>query len=255
MSTSFSIPRPVSAPLLATLPSGFLRQHLAWPLAAGLLASLVLVQGGGDLWLADALFRIQGGHWALREHWLTSGVIHRGGKWASLLAALTVLGLYLYALRHAPWAHLRRPLLYLLLATALGSASVALLKSITHVDCPWDLVRYGGTRMAVGLFATRPAGMPPAACFPAGHASAGYAWVALYFAALLWRPRWRWHGLAIGLGAGLLFGFGQQLRGAHFLSHDLYALALCWLLSLGLFVLLQRFAPHSGGPTAPAVSG
>ena len=57
MSTSFSIPRPVSAPLLATLPSGFLRQHLAWPLAAGLLASLVLVQGGGDLWLADALFR------------------------------------------------------------------------------------------------------------------------------------------------------------------------------------------------------
>ena len=254
MSTLLSTHRPATI-RPGMLPRGFLALHLAMPLVIVLFASVVLMHAGGDQWLADALYRLEGGHWALREHWLTSGVIHRGGKWTSALAAVAVLGLYLHALRHPAWASLQRPLLYLLLATALGSASVALLKSITHVDCPWDLVRYGGTRMAVDLFATRPAGMPPAACFPAGQASAGYAWVALYFAALLWRPRWRWHGLAIGLGAALLFGFGQQLRGAHFLSHDLYALALCWFLSLGLFVLLQQFAPHSGGPTAPAVSG
>lgn len=254
MATSLSIPCPTSSPLPA-LPAGFLRHHLAWPLVAGLLASVVLVQGGGDLRLADALFRIQGGHWALREHWLTSGVIHHGGKWASMLAALAVLGVYLSALRHAHRARLRRPLLYLVLAIALDSSSVSLLKSLTNVDCPWDLVRYGGTRAAVGLFAARPAGMPHAACFPAGHASAGYAWVALYFAALLWQPRWRWHGLAIGLGAGLLFGGGQQLRGAHFLSHDVSALALCWFLSLGLFVLLQRHPCRSIGHAAMAMSG
>jgi membrane-associated PAP2 superfamily phosphatase len=141
-----------------------------------------------------------------------------------------------HAFRHEAWKHLRLPLLYLLLAAALGSTAVSLLKSITHVDCPWDLLRYGGTRaMPTSLFAAQPPGTPSGACFPAGHASAGYAWVALYFAALLGCRRWRWHGLAIGLGSGLLFGAGQQLRGAHFLSHDLGSLAVCWSLSLALY--------------------
>ena len=41
----------------------------------------------------------------------------------------------------------------------------------------------------------------------------------------------------IGLGLGLLFGIGQQLRGAHFLSHDLWSLAICWTVSLVIFRL------------------
>ena len=236
MSTLLSTHRPATI-RPGMLPRGFLALHLAMPLVIVLFASVVLMHAGGDQWLADALYRLEGGHWALREHWLTSGVIHRGGKWTSALAAVAVLGLYLHALRHPAWASLQRPLLYLLLAIALGSGAVSLLKAATGVDCPWDLLRYGGTRVPLGMSGMRTAGLPPGACFPAGHASAGYAWVALYFAALLWRPRWRWQGLATGLGAGLVFGSGQQLRGAHFLSHDLWSLAVCWFLALGLFCL------------------
>lgn len=234
-----------------TLSPGFHARHLGWPLAAAVLASILLMHGGGDRWLADALFHLEGGRWALRDHWLTSGLIHNGGRIASALAWLAVLGLYLRALRRRDQASLRQPLLYLLVAVALGAGAVSLLKSITHVDCPWDLVDYGGARMPLGLFARLPAGMRPGACYPAGHASAGYAWVSLYFAALLWQPRWRWHGLAIGLAAGLLFGIGQQLRGAHFLSHDVATLAVCWLLSLGLFHL---FAAH-GARTIRSANG
>lgn len=35
--------------------------------------------------------------------------------------------------------------------------------------------------------------------------------------------------LALPLTLGLVFGIGQQLRGAHFLSHDLWTAWLCWL--------------------------
>lgn len=105
---------------------------------------------------------------------------------------------------------------------------------------PWDLLRYGGRQPFIGLFTLRPEGMPAQACFPAGHASAGYAWLCLYFFALLWRPSWRWTGLWIGLGTGLVFGISQQLRGAHFLSHDIATALICWLLSLGLYVLIHR---------------
>ena len=229
-----------------TLSSSFLAPHLGWPLVAAVLASVLLMHGGGDRGLADALFHLEGGRWALRDHWLTSEVIHGGGRAASVLAWLAVLGLYLRALRHSDQAPLHRPLLYVLVAVAFGAGAVSVLKSITHVDCPWDLLGYGGKRMPLGLFAPLPAGTRAGVCYPAGHASAGYAWVSLYFAALLWQPRWRWHGLAIGLAAGLLFGIGQQLRGAHFLSHDVARLAVCWLLSLGLFGVFAHRTDATG---------
>ena len=60
-------------------------------------------------------------------------------------------------------------------------------------------------------------------------------------------------GLAVGLLAGGVFGFSQQLRGAHFLSHDLWTLATCWAVSLGLYLLVERIRLHERS-TAP-VSG
>lgn len=223
-------------------PSGFLRHHLAWPLLAVLATSAVLMVGGGDQWLADQFYRMQGHHWVLQNAWATSQLIHKGGKWLSAAATLLAIVLCFHAWRHERAAAWRWPLLYLVLAVALGTGVVSLLKSVTNMDCPWDLARYGGLREYVGLFAARPQGMPRGVCFPAGHSSAGFAWVSLYFFALLVRPAWRWRGLAVGLVAGGVFGVAQQLRGAHFLSHDLWTLATCWTVSLLLFLLVRRIA-------------
>ena len=90
----------------------------------------------------------------------------------------------------------------------------------------------------VGLFEARPPDMPSAACFPGGHSSAGYAWVALYFFAWVVRPQLRGRLLATALLAGAIFGAGQQLRGAHFLSHDLWSLGISWLVAATLFLVM-----------------
>ncbi len=224
-----------SVPRAAT--SAFLTRHLLLPWLAALLASWALMSAGGDQWLADQIYRLEGHQWALQNAWVTTHVIHKGGKWLSAFATLLALVACFHAWRHARWRTWRWPLLYLVLAVALGTGMVSLLKSLTHMDCPWDLTRYGGLREYVGLFATRPADMPRGMCFPAGHASAGYAWVSLYFFALMVRPAWRWRGLAVGLLAGAVFGFAQQLRGAHFLSHDLWTLVTCWTVALGLYLV------------------
>jgi len=234
---------PALVPLASDAPaqaSGFLRHHLGWPLLVVLATSAVLMVGGGDQWLADQLYRMEGHHWLLQNAWATSQLIHKGGKWLSAAATLLAIVLCFHAWRHERAAAWRWPLLYLVLAVALGTGVVSLLKSLTNMDCPWDLARYGGLREYVGLFAPRPHGMPRGVCFPAGHSSAGFAWVSLYFFALLVRPAWRWRGLAVGLVAGGVFGAAQQLRGAHFLSHDLWTLATCWTVSLLLFLLVRR---------------
>ncbi|PPT88457.1 phosphatase PAP2 family protein [Xanthomonas theicola] len=213
----------------------FYLTHALLPLAAALLASTVLMGLGGDFWLADLLYRWEGGRWALKNAALTSGLIHRDGKLLSTVAWVATTGLAVWAWRRNGGQRFRMPLLYLAVAVALATGMVSLLKAVTHMDCPWDLSRYGGSRAFVGLFEAHSTDMPRGVCFPAGHSSAGYAWVALYFVALALKPAWRWPALAVGLCAGLLFGIGQQLRGAHFLSHDLWTLTVCWGVALALY--------------------
>lgn len=191
-----------------------------------------LTVGGLDFAIADHLYAWEGAHWGLRQHWVTASLVHGGGKGLSIVAWLSVAGFTAATWRRPRWRAWRKPILVLL-----GSvlASVSLVAAIKHgwsMDCPWSLQRYGGSLPFVGLFQTRPVGMPPGGCFPSAHASTGFAWVALYFFLLQMRPRWRLAGLAIGLTAGSVFAVSQQLRGAHFLSHDATTLMLCWTVAL-----------------------
>lgn len=217
----------------------FLLQHLWLPAVAAGVGSALLMQGGGDRHLADLLYALQGGRWLLRDSWITQGLIHHDGRVASSVAALIMVVLALVPWRGTQQRRLRRPAGYLALCVMLSTAMVSLLKRWTQMDCPWDISRYGGARPLLGLFESRH-GLAASGCFPAGHASAGYAWVALYFVALAYRPSWRWPALAVGLVAGLVFGIAQQLRGAHFLSHDLWSLTICWLMALVLYLWMLR---------------
>lgn len=220
---------------------------LAWqlllPLSGFAAANLVLLQLGGDRWLATHIYLWEGGRWALEDGFVTSALVHDAGKRLSALAWLGVCACAAVAWSRPAWRPWRRPLLYLALAVLLSTSVVAWMKSWTHVDCPWDLAGLGGTRSYHDLLATLPAHAPRGHCFPAGHASAGYAWIALFFFFGRARPRWRWKGLAIGLGAGLVFGISQQLGSAHFASHDAWTLMVCWLVAL----LLHRAMLARGG--------
>lgn len=210
----------------------------AWlPLAACLGLSLALMPGGGDLAIADMVYGWEGQRWALKSSFFADGLIHIGGRDLSTMAWLGVFVAWLVARSKPAWAAWRRPLGYLLLATATSALLVAWIKSWSNMDCPWDLARYGGERPYVPLLGVRPLGLSRGVCFPAGHAAAGYSWMALYFFLLAVRPRLRWAGFALGLILGLLFGMVQQLRGAHFASHDVWTATLCWLVPLGLYRL------------------
>ena len=217
---------------LSPSPQTPLGPHLVVPLLLFALATVWLVPLRGDLWIADRIYAWEGFAWTLRNGFVTESLIHVAGRNLSLLAWLAAAALYAATWRVARLRAWRRPLLYLLVAVALGAGMVSALKHLTNVDCPWDIDRYGGLRPYIDPFVPRPRELPRGQCFPAGHASAGYAWVALYFFFIAVRPAWRWRGLAVGLAAGATFGISQQLRGAHFLSHDLIALMVCWTVAL-----------------------
>jgi membrane-associated PAP2 superfamily phosphatase len=228
-----------AAPAVAERERGFWQRHLFVPLAA--YASAMLWARGlhGDFWLADRIYAAGGHAWALHANaWVEHG-LHVIGKRVSAAAWLLVVANWFRSLRQPRLAAWRRPLGYLALSVPLATGVVALAKTVTAIDCPWDLLRYGGTHVYRGLFDAHPVAAG-GSCFPAGHASAGYAWIALYFFFAAVRPRWRGWGLGIGLAAGAVFGAAQQLRGAHFLSHDLTSLAICWTVAVSLQWALLR---------------
>jgi membrane-associated PAP2 superfamily phosphatase len=105
----------------------------------------------------------------------------------------------------------------------------------------------------VHLFGDRPDDLPRAQCFPGGHSSSGFALLALYFALRDRRPRAaRWF-LGGALAVGTLFAFGQEARGAHFLSHDLWSLGIAWFTCLAVYRLAfggRVWSPLPGPPRA-----
>ncbi|GAB3388764.1 phosphatase PAP2 family protein [Lysobacter fragariae] len=237
----------VAADVHHVLPRAFDRRfaltHFWIPVLVLAVATWVLMLNHADLWLADRIYAWEGHSWLLKHSVFADRIMHGLGHDLSIAAWLGVLVAWIAARRKASLKQWRRPLLYLLLAVLVATTTVAWIKAWSNMDCPWDLTRYGGSKPYVDLISLRPLGLSRGRCFPAGHASAGYAWMSLYFCFLLAKPQWRFRGLALGVGMGLLFGLDQQLRGAHFASHDIWAAGICWMASLGLYRLFRTDAP------------
>lgn len=193
---------------------------------------------GLDLPLAAGLGSAQGFPW--RENWLLTRVLHDSARWMSwLLACGLCIGVWwpMEPLTRLPVA-LR---LQLAVSTLAAALVVSLLKGMSATSCPWDLSVFGGIAHQVSHW-SRWADGGPGHCFPAGHAAAGYAFFAGYFAfrgidARIAR-RWLWAAAA----AGTLFGLSQQLRGAHFMSHTLWTAWICWTTTWVLDGLHRGFA-------------
>ena len=223
----------------------FWRNHLYIPFIVFVILALSVELGGVDPWLADIFYAWEGGSWTLKKAWITSTVIHNAGKHLSLLIALSILIAFISTYFSQRVRKYRRELLYLLLAAGGGSILVSLIKEYSQVSCAWDFTRYGGNAPYASVFTEIAHLSGSGNCFPAGHASGGYAWMAFYFLGVHLCSKWRWAGLGAAVSVGLIFGFSQQLRGAHFISHDLWTAGICWFFSLFIFKwMLAKTTPQ-----------
>lgn len=215
--------------------------HLRAPLVIFLMLAGVFATTWADLAIARTFF-FDNSHmrWIGTGNWWINEFLHTGGRWAirGLVAVALVIWTATYVNRD--WRGLRRPCSYFILSVVLGVAAVGALKTITNVDCPWDLQPFGGAFPVVELFADRPDALRAGRCFPAAHASSGFALVALYFVLRERSRRWAWLGLGAGLSVGLIFGIAQQSRGAHFLSHDLWSAFVVWLIALSMYAFVYK---------------
>jgi len=132
----------------------------------------------------------------------------------------------------------RRRAAYLFLSMAATVLLCTQLREATGMATPRQLALYGAEPGVPHflLFDPKPPGYPSDA-FPAGHASGGFALLALAFA---WAgPGARRRGVLIGLAYGGAMGLYQIARGEHFLSHTLATAAIAWLVAAGMASLVR----------------
>jgi membrane-associated PAP2 superfamily phosphatase len=219
----------------------FIISHLLFPM----LGFATLIYGWEiqdlDTWLASHFYNPVLKQWPYRNSWLTQALFHQAGRYSVYTLGGVLLGICLLALRaKSRFYPLRRDLFFLLLASLTGPLIITFLKSNTHIYCPWDLALFGGKKPYVRLFDAVDATHTVGHCFPSGHSGLGFTLVSFYFFFLAIKPRYKYWGLWMGLVMGWLFGINQQVRGAHFFSHDLFSLAICWFTSSLLFLIFYR---------------
>ncbi|NDZ16701.1 PAP2 family protein [Variovorax sp. WS11] len=215
---------------------------LAWTLLA-LLLLLLWDATGLDLALARLAGTPTGFPW--RDNGFLVHVMHEGARslsWLLLIALVAAIRWPVGVLRRLR----RRERAQLALTVLAGVLVVSLVKQASATSCPWDLKAFGGVADYVSHWAWGLRDGGPGGCFPAGHASAGFAYVGGWFVLRRSSPAAARAWLACALAGGLLLGLAQQLRGAHYMSHTLWTGWLCWTTGFAVDALLRLMRDRSG---------
>lgn len=194
-----------------------------------------------DLIVQD--FFYQGGSWFIDENQnrVLHFIFYDGIK--ILLVIIGIISLFssLYWFYKKKNVQARRAL-YITLSLAVIPASISVLKVTTNVYIPAKITRYGGRIPYVKTFEAYPDDFVPpkpgalGRGFPAGHASGGFALIALVF--LTRTKRETAIAWALVLCVGWSMGLYQVGRGEHYLSHNFFTFFIAWLIAALLAQIL-----------------
>ena len=236
----------------------FTRSKKALLLPCGLLAVTLLIFETTtlDLWLQDRFYSPETHSWLIAKN----SVVPRFLFYHAPKILLIAFGAWILCSLVVPrtWRarrflsrRSRREIFYLLICLGLFPAFIAGVKKTSGLHCPSELFRYGGEHHYRKLFSKRPSDPRECGhCFPAGHASGGFALWGLYFVAKT--PRSRKFALASALAVGWAMGMYQMLNGSHFLSHTVVTMLLAWIFTLSFALLLRVPAQDR---TTPDIAG
>lgn len=202
-----------------------------WTALVLLLALLIWDASGLDLAIMQLWGHAQG--FPLKNNYWLSHVLHTRGQQASLWL---FLALWILAWRPlGPWRTIERSQrIAAMLAVTACALAIAVLKHFSQTSCPWDLQAFGGPAQYISHWALGMADGGGGKCFPSGHASSAFSFLAISLPFLrsqrAHQQRFGRQLLMLVLVVGLVFSLTQTVRGAHYPSHSLWTAWICWVL-------------------------
>jgi membrane-associated PAP2 superfamily phosphatase len=199
-----------------------------WLWGTLLVLTLAWDASGADLSAMSWLGTPEGFSW--RDHWWLSNVLHTGAKQLGVLIYLGVLAMTVWP--QGIWRQLQRRQRWEIAAgITLSLLVVTAIKSISLTSCPWELQAFGGVANYVSHWSWGVSDGGSGSCFPGGHASSAFAFMAL---SLPWLTSNDTDQQRLGRAmtgvivlTGLVLGLSQTLRGAHYPSHTAWTALVC----------------------------
>lgn len=199
-----------------------------------------------DIVIQDYFYNFSTQQWVLdRNAAIPKLVFYDGIK---LLYFLFVLGIFIILLffrkKHVIVQY-KKGLAIVLLSCIAVPLLIGFLKATTNVPCPKDISHYGGNYPYITVLSKYPATFQQTKnikCYPAGHASGGFALMSLFF--LFSSRRNKKIALISTIIIGWTIGSYKMIIGDHFFSHTLITMMLSWLLILSINYMIGRFCLH-----------
>ena len=167
--------------------------------------------------------------------------LYDGLKKLLILFAVLVLFSLIFLRKKKIVQEYKKGLIIVLLSAIFVPLVVGSLKATTNIPCPCNIVNFGGNYPDVKVFDSYPKDFiqkKKIKCWPAGHASGGFALMALFF--LFKTARNKKIAIITALVIGWSMGTYKMLLGDHFLSHTIITMLIAWIIILIIEKLINK---------------
>lgn len=168
----------------------------------------------------------ESGQFLLRDNWYLAELNHHYVKDLIILVYVIFFIIWLASFKVKKLRALRWSYGYFFGMVILSTSIIGLLKSQSAHACPWNITIPTPQGFFWDFSATK------GHCFPGGHASTGFALMAGYAVFRLSNKKRAYFFLVSGCILGFAMGWAQMMRGAHFLSHNLWTAWVIWLVNV-----------------------
>ena len=214
-------------------------------ITASLLIGSVLFFGlsGIDIWVQSHFYNPLTQQWMVDSNDKVLKFIFYDGikRLLIVIAVLFLIGLIIGWKKS--WMKLyKRGFIIVILSSIFVPLIVGSLKAVTNMPCPKQIENFGGVYPHTCVwekYNTQTCHLEKQKCWPAGHASGGFALLALVF---LFRSRKA--KIAAATSAMLIgwsMGIYKMAIGDHFLSHTVITMILAWLIILIIVRGVDKF--------------
>lgn len=191
-----------------------------------------------DIELQNTLFDFNHKLWHINNMPQLHLILYKGPKYLCIFLGIIFAMLTIYSYKKNTFTDYRKSFLIVTLSIVFIPLLCWIGKLITHVDCPWDLNLYTGSRPYIKLFSTLPDALreKPGQCYPGGHASGGFSFLSVFLVPKSLKLKIFFTTLAFLFGASM--ATYQIMRGAHFISHQIatFLFSLIFISALNLII-------------------
>ena len=138
-----------------------------------------------DIFIQSFFYDFESKNWLInKDEPILKFFLYDGLKKAIIIFNVLILIALLFFRKKQIVQEYKKGLLIVLLSAIFIPSIIGSLKAITNTPCPCNIVKFGGTYLEKKVFDSFPSDFvqtSKAKCWPAGHASGGFALMSLFF--------------------------------------------------------------------------